>query len=54
MDVHERASLDLYRYLIRLFSFGGWFVSHIETIVQVEHLTEYVAAMKRLDRKSVV
>lgn len=25
MDVHERASLDLYRYLIRLFSFGGWF-----------------------------
>lgn len=25
MDVHERASLDLYRYLIRLLSFGGWF-----------------------------
>lgn len=25
MDVHERASLDLYRYLIRLFSFGRWF-----------------------------
>lgn len=47
MDVHERASLDLYRYLIRLFSFlsAGGFVSHI---VQVEHLTEYVAAMKRL------
>lgn len=47
MDVHERASLDLYRYLIRLFSFisAGGFVSHI---VQVEHLTEYVAAIKRL------
>lgn len=47
MDVHERASLDLYRYLIRLFPFlsAGDFVSHI---VQVEHLTEYVAAVKRL------
>lgn len=48
MDVHEKASLDLYRYLIRLLSLAGGFVSHIETIVQVEHLTEYVAAMKRL------
>lgn len=49
MDVHERASLDLYRYLIRhFFLLAGGFVSHIETIVQVEHLTEYVAAMKRL------
>lgn len=53
MDVHERASLDLYRYLIRLFSFlsAGGFVSHI---VQVEHLTEYVAAVKRLSIENIL